>query len=60
MKRFFIHPQRRILNTAPEGIHVGMKKHLHEGDEEVEDQPDLNHLHIGRGRQGLADYKDTR
>ena len=33
IKRFFIHPQRRILNTSPEGIHVGMKEHLHEGDE---------------------------
>ena len=38
---------------APEAVHVGVQQHLQEGDEEVEDQPDLDHLHVGgEGQRG--------
>ena len=60
-----IHPTTRSLwsikaikifeGKPPECVHVGVEEHLGEGDEQVEDQPDLNHLHIGGGRQGARD-----
>ena len=35
----------------PEGVHVGVDQDLDEGQQEVEDQPDVDHLDVGRFRQ---------
>ena len=35
----------------PEGVHVGVDQDLDEGQQEVEDQPDVDHLDVRRFRQ---------
>ena len=46
---------KNFARKPPECVHVGVEEHLCEGDEQVEDQPDLHHLHIGGGWQGAGD-----
>ena len=36
-------------------VHPGVKKNLCEGNHLGEDEPDINHLHIGSGREALGD-----
>ena len=43
------------LVSVPHGLDEGVKEDLHEGDELGEDQPDVDHLDVGRGREGLGD-----
>ena len=31
----------------PESVHVGVDEHNHEGEDEVEQEPDIHHLHVG-------------
>ena len=40
----------------PEVIHVRVKQHLQKGDEEVEDEPDLDHLDVGCEGEGGRDW----
>ena len=35
------------FNSRPEGVHVGVDDDEDEGDDEVEDQPDVHHLDVG-------------
>ena len=36
-----------ITGFCSEGVHVGVEQDQDEGHQQVEDQPDVNHLHIG-------------
>ena len=43
------HLQRRShLRVIPEGVHVGVDKNFYEGKKEVEDEPNVDHLDVGR------------
>ena len=42
----------------PEGVHVGVDQDLDEGQQEVEDQPDVDHLDVGRFRQVVGDIDE--
>ena len=33
---------------SPEAVHVCVDEDFDEGEEQVEDQPDVDHLHVGR------------
>ena len=38
-------------HIRPERVHVGVDQDLDEGEQQVEDQPDVNHFDVGRFRQ---------
>ena len=43
-----------LLNQSgirPEGVHVGVDQDLDEREQQVEDQPDVDHFDVGRFRQ---------
>ena len=40
--------RRRSLENQPECVHVCVDKNLNERKQEVEDEPDVNHLDVGR------------
>ena len=42
-----------IVVVLPEVLHAGDDDHLGEGSQLAEDQPDVNHLHVGRLGQAL-------
>ena len=42
-----------IIVVLPEVLHAGDDDHLGEGSQLAEDQPDVDHLHVGRLRQAL-------
>ena len=44
--------------VLPEGVHVGVDQDLDEGQQEVEDQPDVDHLDVGRFRQVVGDIDE--
>ena len=41
-------------------VHVGVKKNLHKRNHLCKDQPNINHLHIGRGGQALGHADEER
>ena len=43
--------------SRPESVHVGVDDHQDKGHNEVEDQPNVDHLDIGSGWQALVDLK---
>ena len=42
-----------IIVVLPEVLHAGDDDHLGEGSQLAEDQPDVDHLHVGRLGQAL-------
>ena len=42
------------FDSRPESVHVSVDDDEDEGDDEVEDQPDVNHLDVGRRGQALG------
>ena len=40
---------------SPEAVDVGVQHHLQEWDEEVEDEPDVDHLDVGGLGEAVAD-----
>ena len=44
-----------LTGVSPQAVHVGVEQHQQEGHQKVEDQPDVDHLHIGSGGQVVAD-----
>ena len=44
----------------PQGVHVGMQQHNDEGQEQVEQQPHINHLHVGGLGQVVAHIDEHR
>ena len=41
------------MNKRPEGLHEGVDDDEDEGDKEVEEEPDVNHLQVGGIRQTI-------
>ena len=37
--------------AVPEQVYVGVEQDLEEGQDQVEQHPDVDHLHVGGGRQ---------
>ena len=44
-----------LVGISPEAVHVGVEQDQDEGHQQVEDQPDVNHLHVGCVREVVAD-----
>ena len=38
------------IYSQSESVHVGVDDHQHKGHDEVEDEPEVNHLDVGGGR----------
>ena len=50
---WFRRDRKKNMLFLPEVIHVRVKQNLQKGDEEVEDEPHLDHLHVrGEGERG--------
>ena len=43
-----LHPSNLIYENSPESVHVCVDENLNERKEKVEDEPDVNHLDVGR------------
>jgi hypothetical protein len=41
----------KYFYSRPESVHVGVDDHQHKRNNKVEDQPDVDHLDVGGGRQ---------
>ena len=50
-----IPPLPLLTLLCPQAVHEGVEQHQHEGHQQVEYQPDVDHLHIGSGGQVVAD-----
>ena len=44
-----VHLPALPLAVCPQAVHVGVEEDQDEGQEEVEDEPDVDHLDIGSG-----------
>ena len=43
-----------VFDSRPESVHICVDDDEDEGDDEVEDQPDVDHLDVGRCRKTLV------
>ena len=48
------------LLIIPQSIHVGVNEHHNEGIKQVEQQPHINHLHVGGLGQVVANVDEHR
>ena len=45
---------------TPESVHVGVQEHNDEGVQEIEQEPGINHLHVGGLRQAVTHIDEHR
>ena len=52
--KYIILPCQKKQNLRPKGVHVCVDDDEDEGDDEVEDQPDIDHLDVSRRGEALV------